>query len=152
MFFACAFNENCATHLLLLQAMSLSSTHLRLCSPSFTTSVCHFCHSYCFYCPSGDRLVKVNGASIIGKAYCEVITLIQDRWDLPEMFIVDYFGHLVYFSLFESSLFPQQWWLSWTLCDAKRWRYTTACKFLFTITFLKMALNLPFPTVLNVCP
>ena len=27
----------------------------------------------------GDRLVKVNGASIIGKAYCEVISLIQDR-------------------------------------------------------------------------
>lgn len=30
--------------------------------------------------PSGDRLVKVNGASIIGKAYCEVISLIQERW------------------------------------------------------------------------
>lgn len=29
---------------------------------------------------SGDRLVKVNGASIIGKAYCEVISLIQERW------------------------------------------------------------------------
>ncbi|CAM9157422.1 unnamed protein product, partial [Lampetra planeri] len=28
---------------------------------------------------SGDRIVKVNGASIIGKAYCEVISLIQDR-------------------------------------------------------------------------
>lgn len=27
----------------------------------------------------GDRLVKVNGASIIGKAYCEVISLIQER-------------------------------------------------------------------------
>lgn len=28
---------------------------------------------------SGDRLVKVNGASIIGKAYGEVISLIQER-------------------------------------------------------------------------
>uniref|UniRef100_H3DCP6 Rho GTPase activating protein 21 n=1 Tax=Tetraodon nigroviridis TaxID=99883 RepID=H3DCP6_TETNG len=27
---------------------------------------------------TGDRLVKVNGASIIGKAYCEVISLIQE--------------------------------------------------------------------------
>uniref|UniRef100_A0A8D0D8U3 Rho GTPase activating protein 21b n=1 Tax=Sander lucioperca TaxID=283035 RepID=A0A8D0D8U3_SANLU len=27
---------------------------------------------------TGDRIVKVNGASIIGKAYCEVISLIQD--------------------------------------------------------------------------
>lgn len=32
-----------------------------------------------FYNSLGDRLVKVNGASIIGKAYCEVITLIQER-------------------------------------------------------------------------
>lgn len=29
---------------------------------------------------SGDRLVKVNGGSIIGKAYAEVISLIQQRW------------------------------------------------------------------------
>lgn len=32
-----------------------------------------------FYNKLGDRLVKVNGASIIGKPYCEVISLIQER-------------------------------------------------------------------------
>lgn len=32
-----------------------------------------------FYNTLGDRLVKVNGASIIGKAYSEVISLIQER-------------------------------------------------------------------------
>lgn len=29
---------------------------------------------------SGDRIVKVNGGSIVGKAYGEVIALIQQRW------------------------------------------------------------------------
>lgn len=35
--------------------------------------------AYLFYNKLGDRLVKVNGASIIGKPYCEVISLIQER-------------------------------------------------------------------------
>ncbi|XP_035491309.1 rho GTPase-activating protein 21 isoform X2 [Scophthalmus maximus] len=37
---------------------------------------------------TGDRLVKVNGASIIGKAYCEVITLIQDSGDFLELCVM----------------------------------------------------------------
>lgn len=37
---------------------------------------------YCpFFCP-GDRIVKVNGESIIGKTYSQVIALIQNRWAL----------------------------------------------------------------------
>lgn len=35
--------------------------------------------SLLFY-TSGDRIVKVNGGSIVGKAYGEVIALIQQRW------------------------------------------------------------------------
>ncbi|XP_031710463.1 rho GTPase-activating protein 21 isoform X1 [Anarrhichthys ocellatus] len=37
---------------------------------------------------TGDRLVKVNGASIIGKAYCEVISLIQDSGDFLELCVM----------------------------------------------------------------
>ncbi|XP_060900705.1 rho GTPase-activating protein 21 isoform X1 [Labrus mixtus] len=37
---------------------------------------------------TGDRLVKVNGASIIGKAYCEVICLIQDSGDFLELCVM----------------------------------------------------------------
>ncbi|XP_062284464.1 rho GTPase-activating protein 21 isoform X1 [Scomber scombrus] len=37
---------------------------------------------------TGDRIVKVNGASIIGKAYCEVISLIQDSGDFLEICVM----------------------------------------------------------------
>uniref|UniRef100_A0AAQ4QU82 Rho GTPase activating protein 21b n=1 Tax=Gasterosteus aculeatus aculeatus TaxID=481459 RepID=A0AAQ4QU82_GASAC len=37
---------------------------------------------------TGDRIVKVNGASIIGKAYCEVISLIQDSGDFLELCVM----------------------------------------------------------------
>ncbi|XP_034742871.1 rho GTPase-activating protein 21 isoform X1 [Etheostoma cragini] len=37
---------------------------------------------------TGDRLVKVNGASIIGKAYCEVISLIQDSGEFLELCVM----------------------------------------------------------------
>uniref|UniRef100_A0A671Z0A1 Rho GTPase activating protein 21 n=1 Tax=Sparus aurata TaxID=8175 RepID=A0A671Z0A1_SPAAU len=37
---------------------------------------------------TGDRLVKVNGASIIGKAYCEVIALIQDSGEYLELCVM----------------------------------------------------------------
>ncbi|KAK2895254.1 rho GTPase-activating protein 21 isoform X1 [Channa argus] len=37
---------------------------------------------------TGDRIVKVNGASIIGKAYCEVICLIQDSGDFLELCVM----------------------------------------------------------------
>ncbi|KAM4728175.1 rho GTPase-activating protein 21 isoform 2-T2 [Anableps anableps] len=37
---------------------------------------------------TGDRIVKVNGASIIGKAYSEVITLIQDSGDFLELCVM----------------------------------------------------------------
>ncbi|XP_007559477.1 rho GTPase-activating protein 21-like isoform X1 [Poecilia formosa] len=37
---------------------------------------------------TGDRIVKVNGASIIGKAYSEVITLIQDSGDVLELCVM----------------------------------------------------------------
>ncbi|KAM9719427.1 rho GTPase-activating protein 21 isoform 2-T2 [Menidia menidia] len=37
---------------------------------------------------TGDRIVKVNGASIIGKAYCDVISLIQDSGDLLELCVM----------------------------------------------------------------
>ncbi|KAL7387107.1 hypothetical protein ABVT39_018461 [Epinephelus coioides] len=37
---------------------------------------------------TGDRLVKVNGASIIGKAYGEVISLIQDSGDFLELCVM----------------------------------------------------------------
>lgn len=32
------------------------------------------------FCFSGDRIVKVNGQSIIGKTYSQVIALIQNRY------------------------------------------------------------------------
>uniref|UniRef100_A0A673CCZ7 Rho GTPase-activating protein 21-like n=1 Tax=Sphaeramia orbicularis TaxID=375764 RepID=A0A673CCZ7_9TELE len=37
---------------------------------------------------TGDRIVKVNGASIIGKAYGEVISLIQDSGDFLELCVM----------------------------------------------------------------
>ncbi|CAN9503476.1 unnamed protein product [Ophioblennius macclurei] len=37
---------------------------------------------------TGDRIVKVNGASIIGKAYCEVISLIQDSEGFLELCVM----------------------------------------------------------------
>ncbi|KAM8726893.1 rho GTPase-activating protein 21 isoform 1-T1 [Acanthopagrus schlegelii] len=37
---------------------------------------------------TGDRLVKVNGASIIGKAYCEVIALIQESGEFLELCVM----------------------------------------------------------------
>ncbi|XP_077376786.1 rho GTPase-activating protein 21 isoform X2 [Festucalex cinctus] len=37
---------------------------------------------------TGDRIVKVNGASIIGKAYCEVISLIQDSGEFLELCVM----------------------------------------------------------------
>ncbi|KAM6918576.1 rho GTPase-activating protein 21 isoform 2-T2 [Xenentodon cancila] len=37
---------------------------------------------------TGDRIVKVNGASIIGKAYCDVISLIQDSGDFLELCVM----------------------------------------------------------------
>uniref|UniRef100_A0A3Q2NYE0 Rho GTPase activating protein 21b n=1 Tax=Fundulus heteroclitus TaxID=8078 RepID=A0A3Q2NYE0_FUNHE len=37
---------------------------------------------------TGDRLVKVNGASIIGKSYSEVITLIQESGDFLELCVM----------------------------------------------------------------
>ncbi|XP_028448411.1 rho GTPase-activating protein 21 [Perca flavescens] len=37
---------------------------------------------------TGDRIVKVNGASIIGKAYCEVISLIQNSGDFLELCVM----------------------------------------------------------------
>ncbi|XP_038573929.1 rho GTPase-activating protein 21 isoform X2 [Micropterus salmoides] len=37
---------------------------------------------------TGDRIVKVNGASIIGKAYCEVISLIQDSGDFLDLCVM----------------------------------------------------------------
>ncbi|KAM4551153.1 rho GTPase-activating protein 21 isoform 3-T3 [Odontesthes bonariensis] len=37
---------------------------------------------------TGDRIVKVNGASIIGKAYCDVISLIQDSGDVLELCVM----------------------------------------------------------------
>lgn len=45
--------------------------------------------------------MKVNGASIIGKAYCEVISLIQDRWGLIETY---HSAQLVYAPCFEALL------------------------------------------------
>ncbi|XP_077470585.1 rho GTPase-activating protein 21 isoform X2 [Stigmatopora argus] len=37
---------------------------------------------------TGDRIVKVNGESIIGKAYCEVISLIQDSGEFLELCVM----------------------------------------------------------------
>ncbi|XP_053739340.1 rho GTPase-activating protein 21 isoform X1 [Synchiropus splendidus] len=37
---------------------------------------------------TGDRIVKVNGASIIGKAYCEVISLIQESGEFLELCVM----------------------------------------------------------------
>ncbi|XP_034558482.1 rho GTPase-activating protein 21 isoform X1 [Notolabrus celidotus] len=37
---------------------------------------------------TGDRIVKVNGASIIGKAYCEVIGLIQDSGEYLDLCVM----------------------------------------------------------------
>ncbi|XP_054623921.1 rho GTPase-activating protein 21 isoform X1 [Dunckerocampus dactyliophorus] len=37
---------------------------------------------------TGDRIVKVNGESIIGKAYCEVITLIQNSGEFLELCVM----------------------------------------------------------------
>ncbi|XP_028327727.1 LOW QUALITY PROTEIN: rho GTPase-activating protein 21-A [Gouania willdenowi] len=37
---------------------------------------------------TGDRIVKVNGASIIGKAYCEVISLIQDSGNVLDLCVM----------------------------------------------------------------
>ncbi|KAK2822431.1 hypothetical protein Q5P01_022496 [Channa striata] len=37
---------------------------------------------------TGDRIVKVNGGSIIGKAYCDVISLIQDSGDFLELCVM----------------------------------------------------------------
>ncbi|XP_061878621.1 rho GTPase-activating protein 21 [Entelurus aequoreus] len=37
---------------------------------------------------TGDRIVKVNGESIIGKAYCDVITVIQNSGDFLELCVM----------------------------------------------------------------
>lgn len=62
---------------------------------------------------SGDRIVKVNGGSIIGKAYGEVIALIQQRW-------VEWAGPATESPPPANALpLPQQWRVSRALCDAK---------------------------------
>ena len=47
--------------------------------PSATSSLLTHGDTVFSSCSAGDRLVKVNGESIIGKTYSQVIALIQNR-------------------------------------------------------------------------